>query len=98
VATGDELKETSKGATFGWPCLHFLGDHLGFDGHSNSLGDSESMLWEIHIWASTFLMSKLSILWKIPYLGSIFRLQLLWEIHICSELLGCLGMVLKWWN
>lgn len=83
VATGDELKEISKGATFGWPCLHFLGDHLGFNGHSNSLGDPESILWEIHSWASTFLMSKNSILW---------------EIHICSGLLGCLGMVLKWWN
>ena len=31
------------------------------------------MLWEIHSWASTFLMSKNSILWEIhiwdPYLG-----------------------------
>ena len=48
--------------------------------------------WEI-IWVSM----DIPIVWEIqnPCCGkSIFGLQLLWEIHICSELVGCLGMVL----
>ena len=48
-------------------------------------------------WGDHLVSMDIPIVWEIqnPCCGkSIFGLQLLWEIHICSELVGCLGMVL----